>query len=161
MFKDPETWVAVAFLLFVAVIFYFRVPSMVFKSLDARSAAIARDLEEARALREEAEAVLSDYRRRASNMQAEAEELLALAEREATAYGQQARLAFDEMLSRRIALAEFKIRQEEENARKTIRAQAAEIAIAAAEELIENKLTGKTAEDMISSGIERIKKSIH
>ena len=161
MFADPETWVAVSFLIFVGLLVYLRVPARVVQALDARSAGIARELEEARRLREEAEAVLADYRRRTANAEGEAKAIMAQAEHEAAAYIKEARAAFDEMLTRRINLAEQKIRQEEEKARKEIRSQAAELAIAAAEQLIEQKVSGKIAEDMITSSIDRIKKRLH
>lgn len=161
MWADPETWVAASFILFIAVILYYRAPARVAKALDSRSATIARELEEARKLRQEAEAVLADYRQRSANAEAEAKAILAMAEREAAAYVKEARTSFDEMLARRMNLAEQKIRQEEEKARKEIRTQAAELAIAAAEQLIERKVTGKMAEDMITSSIDRIKKRLH
>jgi F-type H+-transporting ATPase subunit b len=161
MFADPETWVAISFLLFVALILHFRVPAKIASALDSRSVAIARELEEARKLRQEAEAVLADYKRRAANAHAEAEAILAQAEREAAAYATEAKAAFDEMITRRLNIAEQKIKQEEEAARKEIRAQAAELAIAAAEQLIEQKVSGKIAEDMITSSIDRIKKRLH
>ena len=58
----PEFWVAVSFFLFLALLFYFGVHKKVGKALDARAAAIAKEIEEAKALREEAEKVLTDYR---------------------------------------------------------------------------------------------------
>jgi F-type H+-transporting ATPase subunit b len=161
MFVDPETWVAISFLLFAGLLIYFGVPGMIAKALDARSSAIARELEEARKLRQEAEAILADYKRRTDNAQAEAEAILSQAEREATAYAKEARTAFDEMIARRLNLAEQKIKLEEEKARKEIRAQAAELAVAAAEQLIERKVSGKIAEDMITTSLDRIKKRLH
>ncbi len=161
MFMDPEVWVAIAFLLFVALIVYLKVPGKVLEGLDARAGAIARELEEARKLRAEAEAVLADYKRRADNTEAEAAAILAQAEREAAAYAEEARAAFDETIARRLAIAGQKIKLEEERARKQIRAQAAELAIAAAEQLIEQKLTGQGAENMITASLDRIKKRPH
>ncbi len=161
MFKDPETWVAISFLLFTALLIYFKVPRTIATSLDARSSAIARELEEARKLRQEAEAILEDYKRRTANAQAEADAILSQAEREAAAYAKEARSAFDEMIARRLNLAEQKIKLEEEKARKQIRAQAAELAVAAAEQLIEQKVSGKLAEDMITTSLDRIKKRLH
>lgn len=161
MFKDPETWVAIAFILFVALVTYLKVPPRILNSLDARSEAIARELEEARKLRAEAESVLADYKRRAESAEAEAAAILAQAEREASAYAKEARAAFDEMISRRMGVAEQKIKLEEEKARKQIRAQAAELAVAAAEHLIEQKVTGEVAEKMVTSSLDRIKKRLH
>ncbi len=161
MFMDPEIWVAIAFIVFAALIVYLKVPGKVLQLLDARSDAIARELEEARKLRAEAEAVLADYKRRAENTEAEAAAILAQAEREAAAYAEEARAAFDEMIARRLSIAEQKIKLEEEKARKQIRAQAAELAIAAAEHLIEQKVTGQAAENMITAGLDRIKKRLN
>jgi F-type H+-transporting ATPase subunit b len=161
MFKDPETWVAISFLLFVGLLIYFRAPGKIVQALDARSSAIARELEEARKLRQEAESILADYKRRAENAQAEAQAILSQAEWEAAAYAKEARAAFDELIGRRLNVAEQKIKLEEEKARKQIRAQAAELAVAAAEKLIEQKVSGKIAEDMITASLDRIKKRLH
>jgi F-type H+-transporting ATPase subunit b len=161
MFKDPETWVAISFLLFVGLLLYFKVPAKLVKTLDTRSSAIARELEEARRLRHEAEAILADYTRRAESAQAEAEAIVAQAEREAAAYAKESRAAFDEMIARRLNVAEQKIKLEEEKARKQIRARAAELAVAAAEQLIEQKVSGKVAENMITASLDRIKKRLH
>ncbi len=161
MFKDPEVWVAIAFILFAALLIYLKVPGKILGSLDARSEAIARELEEARKLRADAESILAGYKRRAASAEAEASAILAQAEREASAYAAEARAAFDETIARRMNTAEQKIKLEEEKARKQIRAQAAELAIAAAERLIEQKVTGKAAESMVTASLDRIKKRLH
>jgi F-type H+-transporting ATPase subunit b len=161
IFMDPEAWVAIAFVVFVGVLLYYKIPGMLVKALDQRSAAIARELEEARRLRAEAESLLTDYKKRAENAETEAGEILAQAEREAAAYAKEARIAFDEMIARRLSVAEQKIKLEEEKARKQIRAQAAELAVAAAEQLIEQKVTGKVAESTITASLDRIKKRLH
>lgn len=161
IFMDPETWVAIAFVLFVFVVLYYKLPHRIVQALDQRSAAIARELEEAQKLRAEAEALLADYKQRAENAQTEAGAIVAQAEREAEAYAKEARASFDEMIARRLNVAEQKIKLEEEKARKQIRAQAAELAISAAEQLIEQKMTGKLAEEAISTSLDRIKKRLH
>ncbi len=161
MFMEPEIWVAIAFITFVGLVVYLEVPGKVMGLLDSRADAIARELGEARKLRAEAEAILADYKRRAENTEAEAAAILAQAEREAAAYGEEARTAFDETIARRLSVAEQKIKLEEEKARKQIRAQAAELAIAAAEQLIGEKVTGPVAENMIGASLDRIKKRLH
>lgn len=161
MFMEPEVWVAIAFILFVGLVVYLEVPGKVMGLLDSRADAIARELEEARKLRAEAEAVLASYKRRAENTEAEAAAILAQAEREAAAYAQEARAAFDETIARRLSVAEQKIKLEEEKARKQIRAQAAELAIAAAEQLLGEKVTGQVAGNMIDASLDRIKKRLH
>lgn len=158
---STDTWVAVSFLLFLAILFYFRVPKVIIRTLDNRAANIARELEEARKLREEAEAVLADYQRRAKSAEAEAAEIIAQAEREAEAYGRETRAAFDEMLTRRMKMAEDKIARAEAKAVEDIRFQAADLAVAAAERLIQKKMTTKAADEMVTASVDRMKKRLH
>ncbi len=158
---DPEAWVAIAFLLFAGVLLYYKAPAKIAQALDQRSNAIARELDEARRLRAEAESLLADYKKRAENAQGEARDIIAQAEREAAGYAKEARAAFDELIARRLSVAEQKIKLEEEKARKQIRAQAAEIAVAAAEQLIEQKMSGKLAENAIAASLDRIKKRLN
>src|SRR5579864_4586021 len=101
MFEDPETWVAISFILFLCLLLYYRVPRKLASSLDSRSSAIARELEDARRLRHEAEAILADYRKRLDGVHTEADAIIAQAEREAEAYAKEALAAFDELIARR------------------------------------------------------------
>jgi len=97
IFLDPETWVAIAFIIFVGVVLYYKLPQKIGRALDQRSGTIARELEEARKLRVEAEALLADYKQRAENAQVEAEEILAQAEREGLPPKQLDQAALDRM----------------------------------------------------------------
>ena len=74
---DATFWVGAAFLLFIAILFYFKVPAMLPGALDDRSAKIAEDLEQARQLREEAQALLATYERKQRDALSEAEEIIA------------------------------------------------------------------------------------
>ena len=65
------------------------------------------------------------------------------------------------MIARRLNVAEQKIKLEEEKARKQIRAQAAELAVSTAEQLIEQKMSGTVAENTITASLDRIKKRLH
>jgi F-type H+-transporting ATPase subunit b len=159
--NNPETWVAISFLLFVGVLIYMRVPAKLVGALDKRAAAIAFELEEARKLRQEAESLLADYQRRVRSAESEAAAIIAQAEREAEAYARDTRTAFDEMLARRMKIAEEKIVRAETKAIDDIRVEAADLAISAAEQIIESKVTGKLAEDMATLSLDRIKKRLH
>ena len=67
MFEEPETWVAIAFVLLMGVFAYFGVHRTVLKALDNRSARIKAELDDARRLKDEAAKVLEQYKaRRAS-----------------------------------------------------------------------------------------------
>jgi len=57
MFHEPEFWVAISFFLFLGLLVYLKVPSLVTKALDARAEAIRKEIEEAARLREEAKKI--------------------------------------------------------------------------------------------------------
>ena len=130
--SDPSFWVAVAFFGFIALLFYYKVPALVIKALDDWAAEIKRTMDEARALREEAQKVLADYQRKQRNAQSEAEDIIAMAEREAQTYVEETKRALKEQLERRTKLAEEKIARAELQAMAEVRALAASVAIEAA-----------------------------
>ena len=101
MLRQPDTWVAVAFVLFVILMIYLKVPAMVAKLLDERSAKIAAELAEARKLREEAQALLDSYRTKRAEAETDAANIVSQARREAEAYAIEARKKLSEMLERR------------------------------------------------------------
>ncbi len=78
-----EFWVAVSFFLFLCLVAYFGVHKKIAVALDERAAAIAKELADAKALREEAEAVLADYRKKTGNAAEEAQNIIELAAKEA------------------------------------------------------------------------------
>ena len=80
---EPEFWVAVSFFIFIGVLVYFGVHMKVVSALDARALLISQELEEARRLREEAEKVLADYRRKLGDVVMEVDNIIALATTEA------------------------------------------------------------------------------
>src|SRR5580692_7203309 len=80
---EPETWVAIAFVIFVAIMVRLGVPRLVTKTLDDRSARIKTELDEAMRLRQEAEAVLAQYRRKQQEAEAEAAAIIVSARAEA------------------------------------------------------------------------------
>ena len=73
MIKEPEFWVAVAFVLFIGVIVYFGAHKKMLDALDQRSARIKAELDEARRLREEAGKLLAEYQRKQREAEREAE----------------------------------------------------------------------------------------
>ncbi len=69
---EPETWVAVGFVMVIGILLYVGVPKMVATMLDARAAGIKAELDEARRLREEAAALLAGYQKKAAEAEREA-----------------------------------------------------------------------------------------
>jgi len=153
MFDSPDLWVLVSFVLFLAILVYYKIPDKVAKALDDRADRIKSELEEARRLREEAQSILADYQRKRRDAEEEAEEIIAMARREAQYYAEESRKTLNESLQRRVKLAEEKIARAEELAVKDVRAKSADVAVAAAEKIIAQELQGKSAGDLVTKGI--------
>jgi F-type H+-transporting ATPase subunit b len=149
-----EFWVAVAFVIFVGVLIYFRVHKLAIDALDDRSARIEAELAEARRLREEAQALLAQYQRKQREAEREAADIIAGAQAEAARLAVEAKAKMEDFLARRTKMAETKIAQAEAQALADVRAAAAEAAIAAAEIILKQTVRGKVADDLIAKGIE-------
>jgi len=154
---EPEFWVAVSFFLFVGGMLYLGVHKKLAAVLDARAAAIAKELEEAKRLREEAAKVLDDYRRKQGDVAKETKEIIDLASREAEILAAETRRTMREQFDRRMKLAEDKIARAEAEALREVRAAAAEAAITAARTVIAAKLTPEGANKLVSQGIDALK----
>lgn len=154
---DPLFWVALSFVVFVALTLYYGVPAIVTKSLDDRADAIRKELDEARKLREEAQALLSDYQRKAREAENEAKSIIEQAKIEAEALATDSRKALIESLERRSKIAEEKIARAESQALSEVRSTAIETAIAAAHEILKTRAGGSTGETLVSSSINDLK----
>ncbi len=161
MFHEPEFWVAVSFFFFVGLLLYLKLPALVTKALDERAEAIRKELEEAARLREEAQKLLAKYETRRKQAEQDTEEILATARSEAEAVASEARKAFGEMIARKTASAEEKIAQASMNAVRDVRARAADLSVAAAEQLLSEKLGAKAAGRLIEESIGAIREKLH
>lgn len=154
---NPEFWVGVAFLGFIALLVYYKVPGLVTKALDTRSDAVRRDLEEARKLRDEAASLLADYKRRQAGAQKEADAILTRAKQETAALAAESKASLIEMLQRRTKLAEEKIARAEQQATGEVRAAAIEAAVGAAHGVIAEKLSGDAGHVLVNRSIGDVK----
>lgn len=150
---DPVFWVMIAFVGFIALLIYYRVPGAVGKALDNRATAIRADLDEARRLRDEAQALLADYQRKSREAEQETKTILDQAKREGEALAAETRKNLQESVERRTKLAEEKIERAEAQALSDVRTAAVESAIAAAEKILKSRVTGATADALIENGI--------
>ncbi|WP_414692782.1 F0F1 ATP synthase subunit B [Pararhizobium sp.] len=150
-------WATVGLVLFLALIVYLKVPGMLAKSLDERSARITNELAEAKRLRAEAQALLAEYQKKRKEAEAEAANIVAAAGREAEALTAEAKQKTDEFVARRTALSEQKIKQAEADAINSVRAIAVDIAIAAAESVITAKSDATTQSALFAKAISDVK----
>lgn len=158
---EAEFWVAAAFVLFVIVMGKFGVHRMMVKGIDDRRERIKVELDEARRLKVEAQALLAQYQSRQQEAEREAEAIVASARREAERLASEAESKLEEFVARRTAMAETKIAQAEAQALADVRSVATEAAVAAAEMLLGRAAKGKIADDLIAKGITELRSKLN
>jgi len=161
MLFDPETWVALAFIVFVAGLGYLGVHRMIAKSLDERSGRIKAELDEARKLKEEAAQLLADYQRKRQEAEGEAQQIIAGAKAEAERLAAEAKTKIEEFVARRTKMAETKIAQAEAQATADVRSAAADAAVAAAEKILTQETKGSLASELVAKGIEDLRSKLN
>jgi F-type H+-transporting ATPase subunit b len=157
---DPEFWVLVAAIVFVAVV-WTRARQAVVGSLDARAARIRAELEAAVHLREEAERTLADYQAKQREAAAEAEAIIVHARAEAERIAAQSLRDFEESSRRRELLAQERIAQEQAKAVAEIRAIAVDVAISAARQVIAASLDENRGAALIDDAIAALPRQLH
>ena len=160
-FYEPANWVAIASLLFVALIVYLKVPAMVGAALDKRSTEISDELDAARRLRDEAQALLASYQRRTANAEKDVEEIVELARAEAVRLSSEMQLSLSAQAERRGKMVEEKIAQAEAQAIQEGRAAAVDAAISAARELIASQLSAEKGGELIAQSIADVRSKLH
>ena len=130
-------------------------------ALDARSEAIRKEIEEAENLREAAQHLLADYKRKQRDALGEAEEILAHAKVEAKRLAAQAEQDLEAGLRRRERAALDKIAQAEAKALQEVRNQAVDVALAATAKLLESNMDKARVNALVEESIKDISGKLH
>ena len=154
---DATFWVGAAFVLFVGILVYLKVPGMLTGALDERAKKISNDLDQARELREEAQVLLATYQRKQRDALKEAEEIIAHAKEEAMREAEQAEKKLEEAIARRQQAALNKIALAEAQAENEVRDTAIEIAIAAATAVVAQQVRGDRADALVDTAIQDLR----
>jgi len=158
---ETENWVAIGFLCFLGLLVYLGAHRKVIEALDQRQARIKSELDAARRLREEAQALLIEFERKGREAENEAAAIIAGAKSEAERLATEAKARMEEFVARRTKMAEAKIVQAEAQALADVRSAAADAAVAAAEKILANAAKGKVAEDLLMQGIADVTKKLN
>jgi F-type H+-transporting ATPase subunit b len=132
----PPMWVALSMVVLLAVALFLKVPKTLTAGLDAGIAEIKQQLDEAKALRAEAEALRQEYAAKIAGAEQDAAAMLDHARHEADAIIAKAEADTTAVISRREKMATDKIEAAELGAIAELRARTAEAATAAARGLI-------------------------
>ncbi len=153
--------VLISFLLFFAVLLYLKVPSLLGGMLDKRAEGIKAELDEARALREEAQTLLASYERKQKEVQEQADRIVAHAKAEAAEAAEQAKKDLEVSIARRVRAAEDQIASAETSAVKDVRDQAVSVAIAVAKDVVATNMTATAGKSLIDDAISEVEAKLH
>lgn len=153
--------VTIAFIVFVGILLYAKVPGRIGGMLDARAAQIKAELDEAKSLREEAKSLLASYEKKQKEVQEQADRIVAAAKEEATAAATQAKADLQTSIARRLAAAEEQIAAAEKGAIREVREKAIAVAVAAAGDLLAKQMTADGAAASIDAAIAQVEAKLH
>jgi F-type H+-transporting ATPase subunit b len=153
--------VLLAFLLFIAILVYFKVPRLIGGVLDTRAEQIRAELAEARALRDEAQQLLAGYERKSREVSEQADRIVKHARDEAALAAEEAKAALQSSLAQRLRAAEEQIASAEASAVKEVRDRAVQVAVAAAGDAIAKAMSAAQANDLIEGAIKQVEAKLH
>lgn len=158
---DAEFVVAVSLLLFLALLWYFGVHKMIARALDERAGRIRAELDEARQLREEAQELFADFERRQRQIEGQADEIVAHARTEAEQAAERAKEDLKLSIERRLRAADEQIALAEANAVREVRDHAVAVAIAAAGDVLRERLGEDRQRSLVDEAIEDVGNRLH
>ncbi len=153
------TFVAfIAFSLFFALLIYLKIPTMILKALDTRAQEIAKELHDARRMREDAEKLLKEYEGKRAVAEAEAKAIVDAAKQQAAVVAEETRSSMMAAMARRERQAEERIEAAGAKAADEVRAAATEAAITAAEKLLRTRMDASAQSALVSEGVAELAK---
>jgi len=161
MFTEPETWVAIAFVILMGVFAYLGIHKTVLKALDHRAERIKAELDDARRLKDEASKLLAEYKTKRSSAEREAAEIISNAKAEAERIAAEAKTKMEDFVTRRTKTAEGKIALAEAQAIADVRSAAANAAVAAASTILSQSVKGSVADDLLTKGIAEVRAKLN
>jgi F-type H+-transporting ATPase subunit b len=156
MLHDPTFWVAVAFIAFVALLVFFKLPGMIAGALDSRAAKIKADLDQAEELLRDAQDLLSSYQKKQRDAAEDAKQIKKSAAEEAKRIAKHGEEKLAQALERREKLAMERIAQAEAQALDDIRRRTVDIALDATRELLAAKLSDDKRNAMVDDAVREL-----
>lgn len=159
--RNTDFVVLLAFLVFIGVLLYFKVPAMITKMLDDRAEQIRAELDEAKALHEEAQRLLASYERKQAEVHEQAERIVANAKAEAERSAAQAKDDIAASVARRLEGATEQLESARKAAEKEVRDTAITAAVDAARQVIVGSSTAASANKLIDASIDELNAKLH
>ena len=160
-FYDSNIVVTISFVIFIAILGYYGVHTLIIDQLDKRADGIRGELDEARRLREEAQATFAEFERRQKEVAARAEDIVEHARVDAREAAERAKADVAESITRRLKAADEQIAMAEANAVKQVRNKAVTVAVAAAADVLRERIGDDKAAALIDESIEKVGNRLH
>ncbi|WP_136685077.1 F0F1 ATP synthase subunit B [Falsirhodobacter xinxiangensis] len=153
--------VLIAFIVFVAILVWAGVPAKLSGLLDKRAVTIRTELDEAKALREEAKTLLASYERKQKEVLEQSERIVSKAREEALAAAEQAKADLASSIARRLQAAEEQIAAAEAGAVREVRERAVSVAVAAAADVLSRQMTPGARSASVDAAIDQVGAKLH
>lgn len=158
---NTDLIVLMAFVIFVGILVYFKVPDRVTGMLDSRAVGIQSELDEARRLREEALALHASFERRQATVKEDAARIVERAKADAQLAADQIKADIEASITRRLKAAEDQIASAEASAIREVRNRAVSVAIAAAGDVLAKQMDGARQDALIQTAISEAEARLH
>lgn len=153
--------VLLAFIVFIGILLKAGAPAKITGLLDARANKIKADLDEARALRDEAKDLLATYERKQLEVQEQSARIVAHAKAEAEAAAAQAKADLTVTIARRLAAADDQLASAQSSAIRQVREQAISVAVAVAGEVLAKQANATSQAASIDAAIAQVEAKLH
>ena len=152
MFSDPQFWVAVSFILFIAAIFN-PVRKILTSSLDAQIKDIKNKIDEVENLKNEAQKALDELRERESKVEKEIQNLNLESEKKIAELNDISATKLTDQIEKRKILAENKIEQLVRDTNNSIKNYISSVAIEATRNILLQNLSKDKKSSLIKESI--------
>lgn len=156
----PTIIVAISLLIFLGLVWW-KGRAAIVGMLDKKSEGIRNQLDEARRLREEAEAMYADIAKKQREAEATAQGMIAEAKAQAARIEREAEGALENAIARRREQAMEKIAQAEAEAVREIRASAVDVAVEATRRVLAEDMAGAAGQAAIDSAIDELPRRLN
>jgi F-type H+-transporting ATPase subunit b len=156
LLQDAEFWVGVAFVIFVGILVWAKVPAALLGALDSRARRIQAQLDEATRLREEAQALLAEIKVKREEAETTAVAIMEMAKAEAVRLQEEAKVQLAEQIKRRGEMAERRIALAEVQAAAEVKAAAVDLATQIAETVLAARLAGASADPLVDAAVAQV-----
>ena len=152
---DATFWVAISFLIFIAILIYKKVPGLINKMLDDKISEIKKKVEESEKLKNDSEKLLSTYQAKLNDSKKECDLILQNAKRISDKDSNELTEKFKNNLKSRERSVEEKITNLKNEALKEIELKAAMLSADAVREIMKNEIDEKKRADINFSSVKQ------